>query len=329
MQRPGLSLPAQVGGDPQTVQRTFIVGCPRSGTTLVQAMLARHPDVYTLPETAFFEHLYADLQWRWGDHRAQPRRRRWRQRLGLMRKEVRPSIVPLLRSLGGNRPQVRRVPFHSSACAVRFIDLLDALALQAGCSLWVEKTPNHLLYMPEIEACASDARFIHVIRPGADVLASLMDAYLRFEDDDAFGGGAVHWVRRWNRAMQIHETCLGRANHTFVFLEDLVHEPDSEWARICQFLGLPHDLRLADTCNQAIADLKHEPWKRGAVSGLPRPSKNKADDLFTAKFKLWLDDHLESYDNLRAKCLLFRNKTARIDRGQALCKHSASSPRLA
>jgi hypothetical protein len=291
-------------------------------------MLARHPDVYTLPETAFFEHLYADLQWRWRDHRAQPRRRRWRQRLGLMRKEVRPSIVPLLRSLGSNRAQVRRVPFHLNACAHKFIDLLDALALQAGSSLWVEKTPNHLLYMPEIEACAPDARFIHVIRPGADVLASLMDAYLRFEDDDAFGGGAVHWVRRWNRAMQIHEACLGRANHTFVFLEDLVHEPDREWARICQFLDLPPDLRLEDTCSQAIADLQHEPWKRGAVSGLPRPLKNKADDLFTAKFKLWLDDHLESYDNLRAKWLLSRNRSAPIDRDQAPGKHAAPGPRL-
>lgn len=293
------------------MQRTFIVGCPRSGTTVVQALLARHPDVYTLPETAFFEHLYADLEWRWGDHQAKPRRRRWRQRLGFMRKEVRPSIVPLLHSLDSERTQIRRVPFSSNACASKFIDLLDALAQQADSSLWVEKTPNHLLYIPEIEACAPDARFIHVIRPGADVLASLVDAYLRFENDEAFGGGAVHWARRWNRAMQIHEACLGRANHTFVFLEDLVREPDDEWARICRFLSLRPDRRLEDACNQSIADLEHEPWKRAAISGLPRPTKNKADEFFTAKFKRWLDDHLESYDDLRTKCLLSRSRAAR------------------
>jgi len=311
------------------VQRTFIVGCPRSGTTVVQALLARHPDVYTLPETAFFEHLYADLEWRWGDHHAKPRRRRWRQRLGLMRKDARPSIVPLLHSLDNERVQVRRVPLSTNACAVKFIDLLDALALQAECSLWVEKTPNHLLYMPEIEACAPDARFIHVIRPGADVLASLADAYLRFENDDAFGGGTVHWARRWNRAMQIHEACLGRTNHSFVFLEDLVREPDEEWARICQFLGLRPELLLEDACNQTIADLEHEPWKRGAVSGLPQPMENKADDLFTEKFKQWLDDHLESYDNLRAKCLLSRDREARIANRQNPGKRTASISRTA
>lgn len=306
------------------MQRTFIVGCPRSGTTVVQALLARHPDVYTLPETAFFERLYADLEWRWGDHRAKPRRRRWRQRLGWMRKEARPSIAPLLHSLDGERAQIRRVPFSSNACAAKFIGLLDALALQADCSLWVEKTPNHLLYMPEIEACAPDARFIHVIRPGAHVLASLADAYLRFENDDAFGGGSVHWARRWNRAMQIHQACLGRANHSFVFLEDLIRQPDVEWARLCQFLNLRPDTRLADACSQTIADLEHEPWKRAAVSGLPQPMENKADDLFTAKFKLWLDDHLESYDNLRAKCLLSRDREARITSRRDSGKHTGS-----
>lgn len=293
----------------------------------MQALLARHPDVYTLPETAFFEHLYADLEWRWGDHQAKPRRRRWRQRLGWMRKEARPSIIPLLHSLSGERTRIARVPFNSNACAAKFIETLDALALQADCSLWVEKTPNHLLYMPEIEACTPDARFIHVIRPGADVLASLVDAHLRFENDDAFGGGSVHWARRWNRAMQIHEACLGRANHSFVFLEDLVRQPDEEWARLCQFLDLRPNIRLEDACSQTIADLEHEPWKRDAISGLPQPMENKADDLFTEKFKLWLDDHLESYDKLREKCLLSRDGAARTHHCRDSGKRSASISR--
>ncbi|GGY13785.1 hypothetical protein GCM10008098_00510 [Rhodanobacter panaciterrae] len=246
-----------------------------------------------------------------------------------MRKGVRPSIVPLLHSLDDERSQIKRVPFSSNACAAKFIDLLDSLASHADCSLWVEKTPNHLLYMPEIEACASDARFIHVIRPGEDVLASLVDAYLRFENDDAFGGGSVHWARRWNRAMQIHEACIGRANHAFVFLEDLIREPDDEWTRICQFLDLRPNTRLEDTCSQSIADLKHEPWKDGAISGLPRPMENKADGLFTSRFKRWLDDHLESYDDLRTKCLLLRSgadrRVRRPNSGSYVTSHPSSS----
>ena len=202
---------------------------------------------------------------------------------------------------------INHVPFHADACAVTCIESLDALARQAGCSLWVEKTPNHLLYMPEIQACAPHARFIHVMRAGAKVPASLADPYLRFENDDAFGGSRVHWAGRWNRTMQIHQACIGRPHHAFLFLEDLIGEPDDEWGRICRFLDLRSDIRLEAACRQTIANLEHEPWKRGAISGLLQPMKAKADDLFTAKFKLWLDNHLESYDKLRTKCLLLRN----------------------
>ena len=36
------------------VEMIFLVGCPRSGTTWLQAMLSSHPTVYTGPETQFF-----------------------------------------------------------------------------------------------------------------------------------------------------------------------------------------------------------------------------------------------------------------------------------
>ncbi|NJL55543.1 sulfotransferase [bacterium] len=31
----------------------FLVGCPRSGTTLLQSMLASHPQIASFPETKF------------------------------------------------------------------------------------------------------------------------------------------------------------------------------------------------------------------------------------------------------------------------------------
>ena len=39
------------------MQPVFIVGCPRPGTTLLQALLASHPDVHSLPETHFLQSL--------------------------------------------------------------------------------------------------------------------------------------------------------------------------------------------------------------------------------------------------------------------------------
>ena len=35
--------------------RAFLVGCQRSGTTLLQVLMANHPDIYSFPETFFFK----------------------------------------------------------------------------------------------------------------------------------------------------------------------------------------------------------------------------------------------------------------------------------
>lgn len=283
------------------MRRTFVVGCPRSGTTIVQALLARHPAVYTLPETAFFEQLHGDLAWRWGDANIEPRRRRWRQSLGLTRRHIRETFAALHVQLAGARPAMPAA-YHWRTLSQRFLALLDRSAASAGRSMWLEKTPNHLLYIPEIEALAPDAHFVHVVRRGIDVLASLADVYLRYENDEAFGGGTVHWARRWNRAMDIHAQHVGRPNHHFVFLEDLVRQPEAEWARLCAFLQLPPEAPLDQACQQSIANLKDEPWKVSAIEGQVREADRKVDGLFGPKLQRWLQGRLASYEDLRAQC---------------------------
>ncbi|WP_430387384.1 sulfotransferase family protein [Dyella sp. 20L07] len=284
------------------MRRTFVVGCPRSGTTIVQALLARHPAIYTLPETAFFEQLHGDLEWRWGDVRAKAGKRRWRHRLGLARKRDREFFSALQQQLSSGHTPSPRPPLFRAALTEHFTAMLDRSAAAEGRSMWLEKTPNHLLYIAEIEAQLANARFIHVIRRGADVLASLADVYLRFENDLAFGGGTVHWTRRWNRAIQIHGQHVGRANHHFVFLEDLIRHPEAEWNRLCTFLELPPDAPLDNACQQTIANLNHEPWKVSAIHGQVREATRKVDGLFGPDLQRWLDVHLASYDDLHAQC---------------------------
>jgi hypothetical protein len=301
------------------MRRTFVVGCPRSGTTIVQALLARHPAIYTLPETAFFEDLHGELAFRWGDHLARPQRQRLRHRLGFARKAMRQKFVALQHKLAIDAAAARRPPLRNHAMAEGFIDMLDGLAADAGRSMWIEKTPNHLLYIPEIEALVPDAHFVHVIRPGADVLASLVDAYLRFENDLAFGGGTVHWARRWNHAMHLHGAYVGRPRHHFIFLEDLIHHQATEWHRLCTFLDIPMEVTLEETCNQSIANLENEPWKRGAVSGLVLESDRKVEALFGPTMRQWLQTHLVPYEDLRARC----QRTYRTRQGKTRPEHGS------
>ncbi|GAB3788397.1 sulfotransferase family protein [Dyella agri] len=283
------------------MQRIFIVGCPRSGTTLVQAMLARHPTVLTLPETAFFEHLCGDLKWRWGDRDARPQRRRLRQRLGFAHKRTYEALDKLQRRLSCETAHLPR-PLRTESCVRRFVDLLDASAQAEGRTAWIEKTPYHLLYIPEIEHHVPDARFVHVIRPGEDVLASIADANLRYENNNAFGGGTVQWSRRWNRAAQIHREHARQPHHHFVFLDDLTRDMHREWRRLCSFLHLDGAAELDASCDQSIADLSSEPWKREALSGQPSQTRRKVEGLFGPKMREWLHQQLTPYEELRRSC---------------------------
>ncbi|PWK85837.1 sulfotransferase family protein [Fulvimonas soli] len=291
------------------MQRIFVVGCPRSGTTLVQALLARHPLVYALPETGFFAWLYGELAWRWGDRGARPRRRRLRHRFDIARSRAR-KAMHALRARLPEAPRPRPLPWRTHGCARRFVALLDAQAAAAGRALWVEKTPYHLLYIPEIERLVPQARFVHVIRRGEDVLASVADANLRYDGNDAFGGGIVHWAQRWNRAARIHLDCAGRPQHHFVFLDDLIADLDVEWRRLCAFLGLDAELELDDRCAQPVADLDSEPWKRAAADGRPRRAERKAERLFGPQTLDWLRQRLVPYQELRRACAAGRDARA-------------------
>jgi hypothetical protein len=284
------------------MQRIFIVGCPRSGTTLVQAMLARHPAVLTLPETAFFEHLYGHVSWRWGDLDARPPRRRLRQRLGFTRRNARAALQGL-HHVDPRAFLPQRWPLRTEKCVNHFVELLDARAQDEGCAVWVEKTPSHLLYINEIEQNVPGARFVHVIRPGEEVLASIADASLHYDNFNAYGIGTVPWARRWNHAVRIHREHAQQPHHHFVFLDDLTRDPQREWRRLCDFLGIDGAAELGVSDNRSIADLRNEPWKRDALSGEPGKAKRKVESLFGPKLHEWLQRQLVSYDELHRSCI--------------------------
>jgi hypothetical protein len=299
------------------MRRTFVVGCPRSGTTVTQAMLARHPDVYSLPETGFFIDLHARVQSRWGDRDAKPQSQRLVHRMGFARHRARRALARLQKQLGeSSHPWPG--PIRSVGCARSFIRTLDRVAAHAGRSMWLEKTPYHLLYIPEIQQDVPDARFVHVIRPGIDVMASLIDANIRFTENTAFLGDLGHWMQRWNRAMDIHRSYLGKPGHHVLALEDLVRDPQAEWNRLCRFLDLQPQTLMPQACDQPIADLQSEPWKLGAVGGLPSAPERKAESLFGPRLRQWLLEHTGAYDTLYALC-----HQQRLDSAP---KVSASSP---
>ena len=252
------------------VKRVFVVGCPRSGTTLVQSLLAAHPDVASFPETHFFHHLRAF-------------RLRF-PRPHVVRGDERRTLEDLLARI--ERPDLAaRLPRRASASGWidAFVRTLDAVAEDAGAAVWVEKTPGHLGYVDRIARTVPDARFVHVVRPGPDVVASMVEASRAHPE----GWGGVRrpedGARRWLRDLAMTEACAGHPAHVVVCYERLVADPGGEAARLCAALGLaPAASLLADRASAAAGLVDAgERWKAGVFEDVRSAPAGKFETLLS------------------------------------------------
>jgi hypothetical protein len=253
----------------------FIVGFPRSGTTLLQSLLAAHPDVFSLPETFFFDRLV-------------PRRRRDR-RLGRPGPRARSALAQLEHF--GVPPAPARagdgLPVGSiGRLAQRFAASLDAAASGAGKRCWVEKTPIHLHRVREIQRYLPDAQIVHMIRAGLPAVASLHA--VTHEHPERWGGArsVEQCLDRWRGDLALSHRHVGERGHVFVSYERLVADTPSVVERLCARLGLRSDGPAVDEILGGYGDatdevVRDEPWKSGVSTGIVNRNDARLAELFS------------------------------------------------
>jgi Sulfotransferase family len=213
----------------------FVVGVPRSGTTLLRFMLDSHSRLAIGPETGF------GLVVSSGDDRD-----------GLLDAVCALDTWP---DLGLDSADARVVLDGVQPWSVGdgLRALYTAFATRAGKVRWGDKTPAHLQCMPAIAHALPEAHFIHVIRDGRDVAASLHG--LPFAPD----GGIEAIAQMWRS-----QILMGRAHgpqlaHYHELRYDrLVHEPEPVLRELCAFIDLdfePSMLRPQDRAPERMAEL--------------------------------------------------------------------------
>jgi hypothetical protein len=279
------------------VGRLFLVGCQRSGTTVLQAAAGRLPGLLTMPETHWFPLLLGGLD-EWVLRQDAYVQAKWRRRLALASprtyRRLRGSLAPLE---DGGAPRLRRC-LSGSGYIGQVARLLDTAARQQGCQCWLEKTPDHYAYIEVIARHLPDARFVHLIRRGEDVIASAVDGQMRYAEGQVFHGSIPFWVERWLRAAETHLCYAGQPNHLVLCYEDFAAAPQEQLERLRRFAGLPAGPARAA---QHIADLAREPWKASAVNQPVRPAERKLEELFGPRLRAWLRQRLPDYEALRAE----------------------------
>lgn len=256
-------------------RRVFVVGCPRSGTTLLQSLLHAHRDIHSLPETHFFQRLLAceELrQCRQSLPRSKAMQREWRER--------RRRLLAAAGWVDARRAQRAWSQLHEAGLDARppqgldawrlpaqvhaFVAAMDRHCLGACKTAWLEKTPDHLYYVDAIQRHLPEARFVHVIRDGEEVVSSLYRAAQSYPPWRPYLD-LDRCVSRWRRAVAESLRWRDDPRHHLVRYEDLALAPRDTVSRTLAFLGCDEDAGLWARHRRTAAQLitAGEPWKRG------------------------------------------------------------------
>ncbi|MGI9019983.1 MAG: sulfotransferase family protein [Solirubrobacterales bacterium] len=236
----------------------FIVGVPRSGTTMLRLMLDAHPEMAIPPETYFVTNLIEA-----GDGGAGAEQlanvlvghRRWDD-LGIDEGELRSRLAAIGRPSGGD--------------AVR--TAFELYAESRGKPRWGDKTPAYLTNLAEIHGALPEVRVVHIIRDGRDVVLSVMrmpepDRPLR--RPDTIGLAAKRWSKRIERARRQAERL---PHYMEVRYEDLVTDPEPVLRSVCEFVELPWEAGMLDYHSAAGERLEEMNRALDARGGLPKQS---------------------------------------------------------
>lgn len=241
-----------------------IGGAARSGTTLLQTMLSRHPAIMAGPEaTVFLRRIAApeDLG----------------ARLGVAASDV-ASWQRRSRSQMEFADEVRR-----------------AMLADGGATVWAEKTPANVRRFRFIRNRMRQARFVHVIRDGRDVVCSLRER--SFAKLDGLPPLTVEAAFRlallWRDDVETGLLLRGDPRYIEIRYEDLVSQPRETLARLLNFAGLEwHDAVLDQTAQSRDTRwiARHDTWSSDVRGDFTVDAARASGPVFPSSVGRWRTD---------------------------------------
>ena len=248
--------PKPVGGSPYV----FVVGCPRSGTTLLQRMLDNHPMLAVANDTHFIPRAID----------------------GLAEKTNPPVTAELVNRvqnyhrfhrLGLSSEAVNRAADGAETYSAFVSALYAELAGSRGKPLAGEKTPDYVRHLPLLHTLFPHAKIIHIIRDGRDVALSVLE----WAHEKKGPGRLALWKQNplatcalwWSRLVESGRADgqkLGSSHYREVLYEDLVTKPEQTLRGLASFLELPYTPEMV---SYHVGRVRHESGLSAKKSWLP------------------------------------------------------------
>lgn len=224
----------------------FLLGCPRSGTTLVQQIVSTSNEVHTIRET----HLI---------HKA-----RYLESKNFLKR----IFSLLLINIASFKLGLKE--FFFTIEKKKFFAKLNACFLKeaklANKRIFLEKTPRHLYYFNQLNENFPNSKFIFVLRNPIDNAKSLLSASSQWNEfliDYSIENAYSRWLYDFNLILNYKNN----PNAVVVYYDKLTHEKhyQDEIKKIENLLGIKIDIHnLLKSSNQIIE--QKETWKKNNFS---------------------------------------------------------------
>lgn len=269
----------------------FVVGAPRSGTTLLQRMLRSHPRICSpTGESHFIIPLLRDES-RFGDLRQRHNIRallqwmhgRWDEFLDTDLHGIKFDVNSMADAIHAR--QVSRMP--------EFIDMLFRINAEGeGKVRWLDKTPYYILHIPTLIAAYPDAQFVHIIRDGRDAVLSMLERAAEIRVFNASAG-----ARLWQKYVVAGRSAggeLGPHQYHELRYEDMLADSVGTVQRLCEFLGEEYSDKVIDfqkstdpnsktpLLKQGLLQSNHEKWRSAMTPRQIRMFESIAGDTLRA-----------------------------------------------
>lgn len=210
----------------------FIVGHPRSGTTLLRMILCGHSNLFIPEETGFIPFLKVD-----------PSKTLTKHDVGAVINRIK-KLNYYWRDLPLTSEQIFQSLGEQNLPAL--LDFLYQLQTQPDhATRWGDKTPLYVQYMDNILEIFPKAQFIHIIRDGRDAALSALvkwGDHSRYMDLDYL---LRNWVRNVTKGCLVGRSLTSHQYHEIRY-ENLVIEPEQTLLGVCRFLNEQYEPDMLD-----------------------------------------------------------------------------------
>lgn len=243
----------------------FIVGCPRSGTTLLLRMLNLHSRIQLAGESNFLMSI-------WGNRRLINAYQHLDSNLLPLRLQdfFDSNIQSFADEVHGfdYSPWINELEFrdwmnefehnNTKNYSNLYLSFMKVIARKRDKPIFGDKVTWYFRYVPSLLLLYPEAKIINVIRDGRAVVSSMLHRTI----SSAIPNNLVDMCLLWKRSTLLAKTyrkSISKRSYYEIMYENLIMYPEKEMRKLCDFLGIDFEknmMNIKGSTNSAYKDVE-------------------------------------------------------------------------